>query len=265
MGDAVAAAPGRRGLSGFDVRVAGTAPLEQIEFFRGTTRLQRVDAFATAGARSNRLRIAWKGAAAPGNWERARMRWDGLLRVAGARIVRADGFAFDSPDEGITGHDHACVRWRSVTAGDWDGVVVELDDPAHAELCLVTAPMSLRTRPGRCRSARPALRCPRPATLRRVALAARARSALHVQREASPTRRRCRASRRTGSGCGKATAPMPGRRRSSSRRGRSAPDFPSPWPSPAGGRGFRIARRLHRVDGRLSSSSMLVAEVDASP
>jgi hypothetical protein len=70
-----------------------------------------------------------------------------LLRVAGARIVQADGFAFDSPDEGITGHDSACVRWRSVTAGAWDGVVVELDEPERAELCLVTAPMSLRMRP----------------------------------------------------------------------------------------------------------------------
>lgn len=148
MGDAITLVPGSDGIGGFEARVEGTAPLEQIDFFRGTSRLQRIDAFATAGARSNRLRIAWRGAAAPGNWERARMRWDGLLRLEGTRIVRVEGFAFDSPDEGIVEHDHACVRWRSITAGDWDGVIVELDNPAQADLRFVTAPMTLRVRPG---------------------------------------------------------------------------------------------------------------------
>ena len=36
------------------------------------------------------------------------------------------------------------VRWRSVTAGDWDGVVLTLDDVADAELAFVTAPMTFR-------------------------------------------------------------------------------------------------------------------------
>jgi hypothetical protein len=37
------------------------------------------------------------------------------------------------------------VRWRSVTAGDWDGVVVTLDAFEPAELAFVTGPMTLRT------------------------------------------------------------------------------------------------------------------------
>ena len=148
MGDAIDAGSGRQGLSGFEVRVEGTAPLEQIDFFRGTQRLQRIDCFAAAGAMSRRLRVAWKGASAPGNWERARMRWDGMLRVAGTRIAGTQGYAFDSPDEGIVEHHDDRIRWRSVTAGDWDGVVVDLESPAAAELWFVTAPMTLRTRPG---------------------------------------------------------------------------------------------------------------------
>lgn len=148
MGDAIELDAGALGRGGFEVRVEGTAPLEQIDFYRGTRRLQRIDCFAEAGAMSRRLRVAWKGASAPGNWERARMRWDGGLRVEGARIVRAEGFAFDSPDEGIAEHDHDHVRWRSVTAGDWDGVIVDLESIGNIELSLATAPMTLRMRPG---------------------------------------------------------------------------------------------------------------------
>jgi len=151
MGDAVATGGGE---ATFDVRVEGTAPLERIDFFRGTQRLRTVDLFAGAGARSNRLRIAWRGLTAPGNWQRARMHWDGGLRVEGARILDAQGWAFDTPDEGLRDSDRTSVAWRSVTAGDWDGVVLALDRPDDAELTFVSAPMTLRTRAPRAEAGR---------------------------------------------------------------------------------------------------------------
>jgi Protein of unknown function (DUF3604) len=141
MGDAVVA-----GDAGFEVRVEGTAPLECIDFFRGTQCLRSIDCFADAGTLSNHVRIAWQGLSAPGNWQRARMNWDGELRVEGAQILAAEGWAFDTPDEGLRDQDRARVGWRSVTAGDWDGVLLELDRPGDAELWFVTGPMSLRTR-----------------------------------------------------------------------------------------------------------------------
>ncbi|MEJ7671051.1 MAG: DUF3604 domain-containing protein [Casimicrobiaceae bacterium] len=145
MGDAVDA-DAARGLSGFEVRVEGTSPLERIDFFRGTQCLRSVDCFAEAGALSNRVRVAWQGLSAPGNWQRARMNWDGELRVEGAKIGAAQGWAFDTPDEGLRDQDRGRVRWRSVTAGDWDGVVLEIDRPEDAELWFVTGPMNLRMR-----------------------------------------------------------------------------------------------------------------------
>lgn len=145
MGDAVDV-NGVLGLSAFDVRVEGTAPLERIDFFRGTQCLHSIDCFAEAGTMSNRVRVAWQGLSAPGNWQRARMNWDGELRLEGAQIVAAQGWAFDTPDEGLRDYDRERVRWRSVTAGDWDGVLLELDRPEDAELWFVTGPMSLRTR-----------------------------------------------------------------------------------------------------------------------
>lgn len=143
MGDEVVAAV--RGLKPFEVHVEGTAPLEYIDFFRGVELLRSVDCFALAGAPSTRLRIGWRGLTAPGNWQRARMSWDGELRIEGARILDVEPWAFDTPDEGLREHDDTRVRWRSVTAGDWDGVVLALDAPDTAELTFVTAPMTLRT------------------------------------------------------------------------------------------------------------------------
>ena len=145
MGDAVAA-PSDFARNGFAVRLEGTAPLERIEFFRGTECLQSIDCFAAAGALSNEVRVAWQGLSAPGNWQRARMAWDGELRVEGTHILGVRGWAFDTPDEGITAHDETRVRWRSVTAGDWDGIVLRLHQPELAEIAFVTPPMSVRAR-----------------------------------------------------------------------------------------------------------------------
>jgi len=129
----------------FTVSVAGTAPLECIDFFRDGERLASCDLMAAQPVLSDRVRVAWCGASGQGNFKVARMHWDGLLRVEGARIVRAEPWAFDTPDEGLRGVQDQQVSWRSITAGDWDGVVLELDRPDAAELRFVTEPMTLQT------------------------------------------------------------------------------------------------------------------------
>ncbi|HEY1325767.1 MAG TPA: DUF3604 domain-containing protein [Casimicrobiaceae bacterium] len=127
----------------FDVEVEGTAPIESIDFYRDDRRIASVDRMAQGYAPSRRLRVAWCGASAPGNWQRARMDWDGELRVDNARIVAAHPWAFDTPDEGLRAVEASRVAWRSITAGDWDGVMLELD-AFDADLTFVTAPMSVR-------------------------------------------------------------------------------------------------------------------------
>ena len=130
----------------FDVVVEGTAPLESITFFRDDAPLAMIDLMKAAAPLSNAVRIGWRGASAPGNWQRARMRWDGTLRIEGARIVAARPWAMDTPDEGPREVTPASLRWRSVTAGDWDGIVVELDDLARAALTFVSEPMTIASR-----------------------------------------------------------------------------------------------------------------------
>ncbi len=77
------------------------------------------------------------------------MIWDGSVRLHGARILEADGHAFDSPDEGLVHWSPTEARWRSVTAGDWDGITLQLDDDdttagrsSDARLEFTTGPMT---------------------------------------------------------------------------------------------------------------------------
>lgn len=126
----------------FDLVVDGTAGIEAIDFFRDDQLLEQRDFLAQDTHSTRRLRLGWRGASAPGNWERARMRWDGQLRIDGARILQVEPWAFDTADEGITTHDGSHVRWRSVTAGDWDGVIVTLDNVDAASLSFATEPIT---------------------------------------------------------------------------------------------------------------------------
>ncbi len=124
------------------VRVEGTAPLEAVELMCGE---RVVFAAPLAGeGRSDRLRVAWSGLSARGNFARARMVWDGGLAVEEGRILEARGWAFDTPEEGITAQGQDRVAWRSLTAGDWDGVILRLEETPRTTLVFTTGPLTCR-------------------------------------------------------------------------------------------------------------------------
>ena len=121
-------------------RVHGTAPLETVELFRGTTCIHSVPLIDAAPTRPDRIRVAWRGAAKPGNWQRARLVWDGELQISGTRIRHATGYAFDTPAEGLRHVAADTVAWRSITAGDWDGVILDLEPSAAGAMRFRAAP-----------------------------------------------------------------------------------------------------------------------------
>ena len=114
------------------IRVAaeGTADIEEIRVVRG---LETVYTFPEEMLRDRRrIRVKWSGALIRG---RARIaRWDGKLRVEGAHIRAVEAFAFDSAAEYIASWDASHVAWKSVTSGDEDGLVLELDREPGARL-----------------------------------------------------------------------------------------------------------------------------------
>ena len=105
------------------VKVIGTAPIEQVDIFRG---LEQIYTFPETTERADdQIRIAWSGQRI-----RARnrlVRWDGSLEIDEGQIIEAEGYAFDTPSEGIEEVTDQAVSWQSVTTGDADGVILKLD------------------------------------------------------------------------------------------------------------------------------------------
>jgi len=116
------------------VQVLGTEPIERIDLFRGTEQIATFP--ETIERETNRIRVRWFGQRI-----RARkrlVRWDGSLSLSKGKIHQADGFAFDSPAEGIVSSSEREVVWKSVTTGDDDGIVLTLDAPRDAQIAFKT-------------------------------------------------------------------------------------------------------------------------------
>ncbi|MEM6991713.1 MAG: DUF3604 domain-containing protein [Myxococcota bacterium] len=109
-----------------EASVVGTGPLDALELFAGRERIAaaRPKEFEDLRA-SNRVRLVWGGARIRGRGRRAV--WDGEVLVEGAKIVRAEPFAFDSPADGIDVQGDHRVAVRSRTTGDIDGLDLWLD------------------------------------------------------------------------------------------------------------------------------------------
>jgi hypothetical protein len=150
LGDTVRSA----GAPCFVIAVEGTAALRSVELFRGTEPVFAAPVAAIDPTPSDEIRVGWKGASAPGNWEKARMVWDGHLEISEGRILAVRGWAFDTVAEGIVAQTATRIEWRSITAGDWDGVVLTLEDNAHTALRFVSAPLSFEVSLGDLASGR---------------------------------------------------------------------------------------------------------------
>ena len=112
------------------VFVAGTAPLESVELFRG---LERIYSHPLGLSRSaNRVRILWQGASRKTSY--SGVIWDGSLKVSGGEIGSVEKIRFDSPRSYISDATEKGLRWHSVTCGYRSGVILDLDGCDDTEL-----------------------------------------------------------------------------------------------------------------------------------
>jgi hypothetical protein len=114
----------------FAVEAVGTAPIEEIIVRRGNETVYR---FPEQLQRDRgRVRVTWGGARIKG---RARIaRWDGQVLVEKGRITAAETYAFDSAAEGIQSWDGGQVRFKSVTSGDEDGLILDIEGNDQTQL-----------------------------------------------------------------------------------------------------------------------------------
>ena len=121
-----------------EVEVLGTAPLETVELRRGTEVVYAHPLVLPLPDERPLLKVVWEGAER--KWRKRPTTWHGSLRLEGGCILMAETFAFDSPDQGIVELDEGQVRWLSSTAGDPDGLFLDLDAPETAEVFFETGP-----------------------------------------------------------------------------------------------------------------------------
>ena len=79
------------------------------------------------------------------------MSWHGELRIAGGRIVDAHPFNISAAKYGITDRSDQRVAWRSVTSGQEEGLVLEVDAPDQATVAFTAGPADLSFRLGDAR------------------------------------------------------------------------------------------------------------------
>ena len=139
-GARMGAETGARGSVPMEVQVNGTAPIIELAVYRDGEPVYRW----TPEGDPARVLVAWTG-----NLRVARGRkqtWDGQLTVRDACIDAVSPFAFDHPEEGLIGHDGQCVWWNSETAGDYDGVWLDLSDAIDPVVEFAAEPLKVTQR-----------------------------------------------------------------------------------------------------------------------
>lgn len=124
------------------VSVTGTAPLEQVELFRG---LEQVYVHAIkAEPDPKRVRVIWQGASRKSSY--SGVVWEGTASLAGSRLKSAETIRFDSPRSYLSNVTDHSLEWYSVACGYSSGVILNLKDGDGTELELAVR-TSLISRP----------------------------------------------------------------------------------------------------------------------
>lgn len=127
-----------------EVEVLGSAPLETVELRRGTEVVYEHPLAEMQPGERPLLKVVWEGAER--KWRNRPTLWHGSLRLEEGRILAAETFAFDIPGQGIVERDEGLVRWRSSTAGDPDGLFLDLDAPETAAVTFESGPATFSFR-----------------------------------------------------------------------------------------------------------------------
>ena len=120
--------------------IHGTAPIFDVRLMRGTELLYRYPVLDPEEGGGKKIAIIWSGVRVKSR--QRQMKWDGGLTLSDGRIISAEEFAFDLPDQGISRLSNQELQWRSTTSGDPDGVILEVDASEDATIRFTSGPAS---------------------------------------------------------------------------------------------------------------------------
>jgi hypothetical protein len=120
--------------------VHGTAAIESISLFNRSEEIKRFRPNAETRD-PDRVKVIWSGAT---HQDRGRfMKWDGGLEMTGGRIKGASPLNIYTAKYGIDECSNHHVRWRSVTSGQEEGVLLHVDAPDDAVITFTAGPADL--------------------------------------------------------------------------------------------------------------------------
>ncbi len=120
------------------VWVLGTDSLRKVEVFRGLELVHSHRLYDPSKVISGRIELAWTGARLDSR--NRHTTWDGELILEGGKIISAGQFGMEGPEQGIVEWDAHRVRWLSSTAGNVEGLILDLDAAPGARLTFSAQP-----------------------------------------------------------------------------------------------------------------------------
>lgn len=144
---------GEAGTGGGAVRingtVNGTAPIEYIALFNRSVEITRFHPNSEVRD-PNKIRLVWSGAT---HQDRGRfMRWDGALSLDKGKIINASPLNIFTAKYGIDERTEKSVRWRSVTSGQEEGLLLDVDAPDDAVITFKAGPADIEITLGEIRA-----------------------------------------------------------------------------------------------------------------
>lgn len=125
MGDAGEA----DGTDKLQLEAAGTYPIEKYEVYDWDKKVAEGDCLPRD---KRRIRIRWSGVVYRGRGKS--QKWDGIIYVAGGKLLQAEKYAFDRIDQGIVIKSDKYLKFTSSTSGDYDGFILEIEGDENTEL-----------------------------------------------------------------------------------------------------------------------------------
>ncbi|WP_144905953.1 DUF3604 domain-containing protein [Halobellus captivus] len=119
-----------------DVTVAGTAPITQLDLMRDGECIASRD--CTTG--DDRFELVWTGARSK---DRYKVRdWSGGVSISDGRFTDMEEFGFQHPEHGLQRVSSTHAKWRSKTAGNYQGVRFGVEGSTTGTLAVRTGPYS---------------------------------------------------------------------------------------------------------------------------
>jgi hypothetical protein len=109
------------------ISVVGTAALERIDLLRGTQVLCSWNLARATTRPGQFLRLLWGGTQKRGTARAQTVTWDGSLTLTHGRIAAVRPVGYFAPLDGLWQPDPHTLAWRSATAGNEAGVVLEIE------------------------------------------------------------------------------------------------------------------------------------------